>query len=212
MKFGQLLKLVGDSPVFESNLLLAGDIDPQIVRLQLGRWTKNGLIYQLRRGLYAIASPYQKTKPHPFQIANSLKRASYVSAQSALAFYGMIPDIVNVTISFTSGRPEMIETPLGSFQFRHIKTHLLTGYHMTSLGDQGALIASPEKALLDLIYLQTGGEQINFIRELRLQNLDHLHLDTLWTYVDVFSSPKMHRAGVVIANLIQESAGELEII
>ena len=83
---------------------------------------------------------------------------------------------------------------------------------MTSLVDQEALVASPEKALLDLIYLQTGGEQINFIRGLRLQNLDHLHLDTLWTYVDVFGSPKMHRAGVAIANLIQESAGELEII
>lgn len=63
MEFDHLLNLVGDEPVFESALLLAGDINPKVVRLQLTRWDKNGRIYQLRRGLYVLAPPYQKQCP-----------------------------------------------------------------------------------------------------------------------------------------------------
>lgn len=63
MEFERLLELVGDEPVFETALLLAGKVNPDIIRLQLTRWTKSGRLLQLRRGLYAIAPPYQKVKP-----------------------------------------------------------------------------------------------------------------------------------------------------
>ena len=95
MKFTSLLDIVGDEPVFETGLLLAGAIDPGNVRRQLSRWTKAGHLYQLRRGLYALAPPFQKVKPHPFVVANRLMPASYVSLQSALRHYGLIPDIVS---------------------------------------------------------------------------------------------------------------------
>ena len=134
MEFERLLELVGDEPVFETALLLAGKVNPDIVRLQLTRWTNSGRVYQLRRGLYAIAPPYQKVKPHPFLIANRMQRASYVSGQSALAFYGLIPEVVPVTLSVTAGRPERLDTPLGIFEFRHVKPELLRGYRMTDLG------------------------------------------------------------------------------
>jgi len=50
MEFDSLLKLIGDDPVFESSLLLSGNINPKTVHLQLTRWVNNGRIYQLRRG------------------------------------------------------------------------------------------------------------------------------------------------------------------
>src|SRR4030042_5622659 len=134
MEFERLLELVGYEPIFETALLLAGKINPDIVRLQLTRWTKSGRVYHLRRGLSAIAPPYQKVKPHPFLVANRMQRASYVSGQSALAFYGLIPEVVPVTLSVTAGRPERLETPLGVFEFRHVKPDLLRGYRMTNLG------------------------------------------------------------------------------
>ena len=59
MKFEQLLSLVSDLPLFESGLILAGDVDPDDVRRQL------------RRGLYSLAPPYQKIAPHPFLVANA---------------------------------------------------------------------------------------------------------------------------------------------
>jgi predicted transcriptional regulator of viral defense system len=210
MDFNTLLNLIGNDPVFESSLLLAGDIKPKIVRLQLSRWVNSGRIYQLRRGLYAIAPPYQKVKPHPFLIANHLQHASYVSLQSALAFYDLIPEVVNITVSITAGRPEHLETPLGVFDFRHIKPELLFGYQMSDFGEQSAFLATPEKALLDLIYLQSGGERELYLQELRLQNLDRLDLDLLKKLAADFDSPKMRSAVKVILNMIQSSIDRYE--
>ena len=217
MEFERILELVGEEPVFETALLLAGKVNPDIVRLQLTRWTNSGRIYQLRRGLYTIAPPYQKVKPHPFLIANRMQRASYVSGQSALAFYGLIPDTMQATLSVTAGRPERIETPLGVFEFRHVKPELLRGYRMTALHGpqtavQQALVATPEKALLDLVYLQPGGDTPAYLRELRLQNLENLDLDELCSLAEIFGTPKLHRAVNVITNLAQNDTQEYETL
>ena len=210
MEFSTLLELIGADPVFESSLLLSGKIDPKIVRLQLSRWVNSGRIYQLRRGLYAIAPPYQKTIPHPFLVANRLQRSSYVSLQSALSFHGLIPDIVNITTSVSGGRPEIVETPVGIFEYRHIKPVLLFGYRMQDLGGQEALVASPEKALLDLVYLTPGGETPAFLQGLRLQNLDHLNLNNLKTTAMAFDSPKIDKATAVIIHLKSGAESDYE--
>ncbi len=217
MEFERLLELVGDEPVFETALLLAGKVNPDIVRLQLTRWTNSGRVYQLRRGLYAIAPPYQKVKPHPFLIANRMQRASYVSGQSALAFYGLIPDTVQLTLSITAGRPERLETPLGVFEFRHVKPELLRGYRMLALHgqkalEQQALVATPEKALLDLVYLQPGGDTPSYLHELRLQNLERLDLDELRRQVETFHTPKLRRAVKTIASLAHSETQEYETL
>jgi len=204
MDFERLLELVGDEPLFESALLLAGEVNPDNVRLQLTRWKNAGRIYQLRRGLYAIAPPYQKIKPHPFLIANRMRKASYISCQSALAFYGLIPESVPQTVSATGDRPGSWETPLGVYRFRHLKPSLLRGYRMTELGGgQQALIAAPEKALLDLIYLQPGGDSLAYLKELRLQNLERLDLDELRRQAAHFDTPKLSRALKGIVSLAQ---------
>ncbi len=212
MEFNTLLNLIGNDPVFESSLLLAGDINPKIVRLQLSRWVNSGRIYQLRRGLYVVAPPYQKVKPHPFLIANHLQRSSYVSMQSALANYDLIPETVNITVSVTTGRPERLETPLGIFEFRHVKPQLLFGYQLTDFGGQSAFLATPEKAILDLIYFQPCGEKENYLEELRLQNLDLLDRDLLIKCAEKFDSHKMRTAAKVISHLIQLSSDRYEEI
>jgi predicted transcriptional regulator of viral defense system len=212
MRFKELLTLVGNEPTFESSLLLAGDVSPGYIRLQLTRWKKAGRIYQLRRGLYAIAPPFQKTNPHPFLIANHIVKASYVSAQSALRFYGLIPDIVMQTTSITGKRPGTWETPLGIYHYQHIKPDLLSGYQMAQLGNgQQAFVAKPEKALLDLIYLQPQGDSPGYLRELRLQNVDQLDVDELHRQVEIFDTPKMYRAlnEIVLLSRIEE---EYEIL
>ena len=210
MVFDSLLALIDDDPVFESSLLLAGNINPQIVLLQLNRWVNSGRIYQLRRGLYSIAPPYQKIKPHPFLIANHLQKASYVSLQSALAFYGLIPEIANTTTSVSTGRPEHLETPLGRFEFRHIKANLLFGYRTTKLGEQSALVATPEKALLDLIYLQPRGNSTAYLNGLRLQNTEQLDLVLLEKQSEKFGTPKMLNAAKEITRIVSGEASKFE--
>lgn len=207
MEFNSLLKLIGNEPIFESSILLAGNDNPKLVRIQLSRWVKAGKIYQLRRGLYSIAPPYQRRQPHPFLVANHLQKASYVSLQSALSFYGLIPEVVNITTSVSTGRPERLDTPLGTFEFRHIKTELLFGYRMNELGEQSALIATPEKALLDLIYLQPGGDSPAYLKELRLQNTEKLDKDLLRKQSEKFNTPKLQNA---IKGILQLMSGESE--
>jgi predicted transcriptional regulator of viral defense system len=201
MEFRQLVEIVGEEPAFETGLLLAGEVDPNDVRKQLSRWTQAGRLYQLRRGLYTLAPPFQKVKPHPFVIANRLVPNSYVSCQSALAHYGLIPEYVPVTTSVTTARPARWDTPLGSFEFRHIKVDLLRGYRLTDFNQQ-AFIATPEKALLDLIYLQPRGDSPDYLRGLRLQNLDRLDMEELQRQADLAGRPKLRRA----VNAVKELA------
>jgi len=213
MEFRELLEIVSDEPVFETGILLAGDIDPADVRRQLSRWTSAGRLYRLRRGVYALAPPYHKVKPHPFVVANALVRGSYVSLQAALAHYGLIPEYTPLVTSVTTGRPGRWETPLGTYEFRHVKTAWFHGYQRLDVGGgQWAFVAVPEKALLDLVYLQPGGDAPAYLAELRLQNPDHLNLDRLARLAEESNRPKLHRAARHIAALVQAQVAEVETL
>jgi predicted transcriptional regulator of viral defense system len=209
VKLDRLIEIVGEEPVFEAGLLLAGDVDPADVQRQLSRWVKAGRLYQLRRGLYALAPPYQKVRPHPFLIANRLVQGSYVSLQSALAHYGLIPEYVPVTTSVTSARPGRWHTPLGSYEFRHVQTDLLRGFHRMSLGgEQEAFVAAPEKALLDLVYLEPAGDSPEYLSELRLQHLESLNLAELRRQAEASGKPKLTRAAELVSKLAEAEALE----
>jgi hypothetical protein len=211
MNFGELLEIVDQEPLFESSLLLAGDVDPRDVRRQLSRWVRAGRLHQIRRGLYALAPPFERARPHPFLVANQLVRGSYVSLQSALAHHGLIPEHVPVTTSVTPGRPARWDTPLGSFEFRHLRRDLVTGYRRLRLPDGGnALVASPEKALLDLIHLAPEADSPKFLAELRLQHLETLDLAELRRRAESFGRPKLRRAAERVARLAEVEALEYE--
>lgn len=213
MEFSRLLEIVDDEPVFETGLLLAGDLDPANVRRQLSRWTRTGRLYQLRRSVYALAPPFRKVNPHPFLVANRLVRGSYVSMQSALAYHGLIPEAVPVTTSVSATRPASWTTPLGVYEYRHVKKELLFGYQWIDVGeDQQAFVATPEKALLDLVHLQPGGDEPEYLRQLRLQNLERLDLDRLQGQAARTASPKLCRAAEHVIELANAEAEEYEIL
>ena len=210
MEFLKLVEIIQTEPVFETGLLLAGDANPREIHRQLSRWRQAGKIYQLRRGLYSLAPPFQKVIPHPFLIANRLIPASYVSLQSALAYYGMIPEHVPVTTSVTTSRPAHWETPVGEYDFRHIQVDFFDGYRLIDLGGkQQAFIARPEKALLDLVYLEPGGDTLDYLAELRLSNLNQLDWQLLSRLAGKIEKPKLMRAVALIQGLTSEE-GELE--
>ena len=211
MEFELLVEIVQDEPVFETGLLLAGDVDPNNIRRQLTRWTNAGKLHQLRRGLYTLAPPYQKVKPHPFLVANKLVRGSYVSCQSALSFYSLIPEYTPTVVSVCSSRPGYRDTPLGTFLFRHIDRKYLGGYHSVDLGNgQQSLVAVAEKALLDLIYLTPKGDSVSYIQSLRLQNLVKLDAQLLTHLVEFFGKHKMRRAEKYLVQVIKEDVeGEI---
>lgn len=172
MKFEDVLELVGNAPVFRTSTLVAASrrTSGEAIRRQLDRWVKSGRVVMVRRGVYCLAPPYAKVRPHPFVLANAMSQGSYVSLQSALALYGVIPEHVPVTTSITPGRPETVENTIGIFSFRHVKRSLLWGYRELEVAaGQFALVASPEKSLLDLLYITSGSDDPSYLDELRAE-------------------------------------------
>ena len=201
--------MVGDEPVFRTGFLAQGKETLAEVRLQLSRWVRTGKLIMLKKGLYTLAQPYRKVTPHPFLVANAMKKGSYVSMQSALGYYGMIPEYVPAVTSVTTQRPEEVKTSLGHFVFRHIKKKWFHGYRQTDLGSgQRAFIAVPEKALLDLVYLTPGADNHDFLSELRLQNVEQLNIGVIRKLADESGSVKLRRAAKLIAKLAKQETGE----
>jgi len=213
VKFDDLIEIVADEPVFETGVLLAGAVDPADARRQLSRWVKAGRLWQFRRGLYALAAPFQKVAPHPFVIANRLLTGSYVSCQSALAHYGLIPESAPLTISVSVHRHRRWDTPAGSFEFHVLKRELMFGYQLVALGQgQSAFVARPEKALLDLIYLTPGADSRAWLAELRLQHVEQLDLTALQQMAGRSAKPRLIRAAALVAAVVQSEAAAYEAL
>lgn len=205
MKLIELLNLISGEPVFTSALLRSGSVRDAELRPQLARWKKMGRILQLRRGVYLLAPPYRKVEPHPFLIANHLRTGSYVSLQSALAHYGMIPEHVPVVTSVTTARPERLNTLVGSYTFNHVKQSFFFSYLQTEVSQkQFAFVATPEKALLDLIYLTPNGDRYHYLKELRLQNLEIINREVFTTTAERFGKEKIQRAVKNVLRIIDE--------
>lgn len=195
MKIEELAELVSPDGIFHTGQIVAGSKSVQDVRRQLDRWVKRGWVTRLRRGVYRLNKPYAAASAHQFTIANALNRASYVSLQSAMAFHGMIPESTPVTTSVTPARPEELETPVGRFIFRHVAARLFTGFDELEVAPrQFAVVATPEKALFDLLYLTPGSDQQAYLEELRLNLPDSFDVPQLEQLARDLNLRKVSRA------------------
>ena len=111
------------------------------------RLARHGYMRRIKRGLWALSDtelpavvPYL-TAPFP----------AYVSLQSALYHHGMISQIPDVLYGVSLARTRRFRTPLGTVSVHHIPDRLFFGYEMC--GNGAFAMASPEKALLDFLYL-----------------------------------------------------------
>ena len=102
-----------------------------------------------------------------------------------------------------------METSLGQFVFRRIKKNWFCGYLRVDLvSGQSAFVATPEKALLDLVYLTPGADNYDFLAELRLQSLDKLDLGALRELAEMSKSEKLRRAVRQITKLVEQETGD----
>ena len=91
------------------------------------------------------------------------------------------------------------------FTFSHIKKTWFTGYHlMEVVPGQSVFLARPEKSLLDLVYLTPCADSVDYLRELRLQNLDRLDTRSLMDLASASGRPKLSRAAERIIKLVAE--------
>ena len=107
-----------------------------------------GIFTKLRNGLYMVKDAYVSQA----FIANKLYEPSYISLDTALSHYGVIPEIVYATTSVTAKLPHEFTTPKGVFIYQRIKKQAYTGYGLRLIDNDQVLIAEPEKALADYLY------------------------------------------------------------
>lgn len=113
---------------------------------------KNGCIIRLKRGLYVVNPEYTGKRLSNELIANHLYAPSYVSMSTALRYYGLIPEAVYVNQSMTVKHSRSFQTPIGNYDYKCIsRGAFAVGVRTEHVADYAFLIASPEKALCDLI-------------------------------------------------------------
>lgn len=194
MNIEEFIKGSRNLPVIDTELFLPGLKNPKSFKVQISRWVKSGKVIQLRRGLYLLGEPYRTQETNEFHIASVLHKPSYISLEKALEYYGLIPERVTVMTSVTTKRPCMFETPVGTYDYRHIKSSLWWGYTSTRIGKQISYIATPEKAFLDYIYLRRPELTVEFFVELRLQHLSAISIKKLERDVEKFDNRYIARA------------------
>jgi predicted transcriptional regulator of viral defense system len=181
--------------------------DPQAVRNQLSRWAKKGFILSLRKGLYSFRPEDSGAKTDILYLANRLYEPSYVSLEFALSLYEIIPEYVPVVTSVTTRKTLTVKNPSGHFSYQHVTPNAFRGFRQKKMeGESAVLMAEPEKAVLDFLYLnmrQFGKDLESVLADsYRFQNLDSLDPKRIDELARCFNSPKLSRLANQLTELV----------
>lgn len=145
-------------------------IYPDFHRGNYLRWQKAGFIVPLSRGWYAFAD-YLNKPDYARHIANRIYSPSYISLHAALSFYGMIPEEVVTITSITTRKTMQISNAFANYTYQTVKPSMFWGYEPKLMPEgQTFLMATPEKALIDLLYLYPQYDTAEEMQELRLDD------------------------------------------
>jgi predicted transcriptional regulator of viral defense system len=178
-----------------------GSYSPGSIQTALYRWTKSGQVVQLKKGVYMTNRFQDLHHAEPdFSAAVSaiLLPQSYLSLEFVLQQRAILTDVTYPVTAVTFKNTRAIENKLGAFIYRHIKTALFTGFTIRDFHGIPFAIASPAKALFDLLYLRPAlsplrPREMNLAEELRL-NLDEMtqvERDEFREYIQLSNSKKM---------------------
>jgi len=196
MRYLEFKDKVRGFPIISSTHLFNLTRKPQTLKAQLTKWQKKGLIVKLKRGLYILNESDRKIEPSRIFLANALYSPSYVSTIYALGYYDLIPEKVVDVTSVTTKKTAKFTNPFGTFVYQHLKTILFFGFK--EIEDENGLpvlIAEPEKAVLDFIYLNLqdfkNKDEDVFGLSCRFQNLDMLEKRKLINFAKKYENEEM---------------------
>ena len=172
------------------------------VSSNLSRWTSEGKLIKLRKGWYAFP---ERTIDHSDRmfIANSIYSPSYVSLFSALAYYEMIPEAVNSVSNVSTLKTADFISTAGTFSYRKVKPGMFFGYDVISSPRRVPyMMATAEKALLDLLYLYPEYSSVADIECLRLDE-DFMREEFLWNRMNEYLSRAASKALATRVKLVE---------
>lgn len=161
---------------------------------RLVEWQEKGYINKLRRGYYCF-NEADKGEAFRYFSANKLYSPSYISMESALSFYNLIPEGVFTTVSLTTRNTTVFSTPMGSYSYRNVKAPLFFGYRLLNIRGHTIKMAEPEKSILDYFYLNKidTPDMLEGIRLNGAQFHEMMDFNKLDQYAGVFHSKILQR-------------------
>lgn len=209
MKYLEFKNAVRDFPIITLNHIFNITDKAETLKVQLRGWQKKGLVIKLKRGLYILNENDRKIEPSRLFIANALYSPSYVSTTYALGYFDLIPEKVEVVTSITTKKTAEFTNVFGTFIYQHIKTDLFFGFK--EIKDENGypiLIAEPEKAVLDFVYLNLkdfkGKGKDIFSLSYRFQNLDILRKKKLTDFVKRYKNKDLLDVVKILLSFIKE--------
>lgn len=122
---------------------------------------------------------------------------SYISLHTALSFYGIIPEAVVEISSVTTQKTCRYENAFGQFSYQTIRPRLFWGFEPKTMRDgKQYMMATPEKAIIDLLYLYPQYSSLDAMRELRFDEdwmHDELNKERLLEYTERINSPVINK-------------------
>lgn len=143
-------------------------------RKKLTQLLKKGALIRVKKGLYVFGPLFSRSPYSLEMLANMIYGPSYVSLEWALQTYGMIPERVEEITSVTLKRTRMFTTPLGRFSYshRHFLAYPEGVVRRQNSEYQAYFIATPEKALVDLLAIRRGQvSKMSDLKELLFEDL-----------------------------------------
>ncbi len=141
---------------------------PGFNRNNLGRWVWQGYLVRLRQGYYAFPE-YRDSTDFTLYFANIIYKPSYISLHTALSFYGIIPETIPQITSVTTLKTMRFSNDFGEYSYKNIKPEMMFGYDLREMeGGRRIMFATPEKALIDMLYLYPFYNTEHDLEELRL--------------------------------------------
>ncbi len=179
-------------------------LDPDFREPTLNDWLNNGWIKRIRRFWYADSSFNPQGNDY-FFIANRIYSPSYISLESALSHYGFIPETTLQITSVSTRKTNFFDTQYGVFSYQSIKNSLYFGYEVIENNDRPFILATPEKAILDYLYLHSAITSIEDLKGLRINSEiinSTIDKEKLNTYLNQFDNLELNnRANILLEYL-----------
>ena len=178
MDFKTMIKEYAEAPI-PRHLILELLSDYQRPNDKISELLKSKELVSIRRGLYITGPKMDLPSPVPFLIANHLRGPSYVSLESALSYWNMIPERAYEISSVTIKTSKKYKTPVGRFSYQQLKIPYYS-YGIKNIAyspKQTILVASPEKALCDKIVL-TSKINLRSIKQTKEFLMEDLRMDS----------------------------------
>ena len=151
---------------------------PNFDSKRLVEWQHKGYLHKLVNKWY-LFSECVVDEPLLFRISNCIYRPSYISLESALAYYHLIPEAVYTQKAITTRKTISYTTPVGTLDYHSLKPALFFGYTILHKGSLPIMMAEIEKAVLDYLYLNASLKSAKDIEQLRFNYIE-LHNSLNW--------------------------------